>query len=431
MLLYRLLKYPTRFALCFFYKRIYMLGLEHLPKHKPTIAAANHPNTFADPITLASLQLNDLYFWARANEFKHPFLSWVARNVHMLPIHRLRDGKDGMQKNTDTFDATKKILAQNNMLFVAPEGDCEIEKRLRILKQGAARIALEFAAQNPTQTLYILPTGLNYTTITRGWGDFFMVFGAPIEAQRYLADYAHDPQAAVEQLTADLRKAMTDVMLYIDKPENDAMVEGLWEIYRNDNPAPNRPTFQYSPQRFEEEQRVAQKSQLATDLDALRTFVELYFETLKKLNINDFALATATQNHSARATFVLLLLPLKIAALLTLPPILLAKFIVDKYVKDHSFRAPIVVVLGMFGYSFWLISLAFISAIWLAWYFALLLPPILLALQYFSQHWDEQFLNIANIVRCRAFAEKQPEEAMQLLAQRQQLQNDISGWLKP
>lgn len=429
MLLYRLLKQPTRFALSFFYKRIYILGGENLPNRKPTIAATNHGNTFTDPITIASLQPHDLYFWARANEFKHPVLGAIARNVHMLPIHRLRDGKEGMQKNTDTFASSKKILAENNILFIAPEGDCEVEKRLRLLKQGAARIALEFAAQNPDNTLYIMPTGLNYTTITHGWGDFFMVFGRPIEAQRYLADYAHDPQAAVEQLTADLRKAMLDVMLHIDSVENEKMVEGLWQIYRHDKPDAHFSRIHRLSLRFDEEQKIAQKSQLADDFDELKIFVESYFDALKKLNINDFALATGSQNHSARAAFVLLLLPLKIAAIAVRPPLWFAQWFVDKYVKDQSFRAPMVVVLGMFGYSFWLVALAFVSAIWLAWPFALLLPPLGLALQYISQHWDEQAQNLSYIRAWRTFSQRQPQAAEQLLAQRKQLQNHIRGWL--
>jgi 1-acyl-sn-glycerol-3-phosphate acyltransferase len=178
MLLYRLLKYPTRLALMFFYKRIYILGTENLPKNKPIIAAANHANTFTDPITLASLQPYDLYFWARANEFKHPVLGFIARNVHMLPIHRIRDGKEGMAKNNATFDASKAILAKNNVLFIAPEGDCELEKHLRTLKQGTARIAFEYIKKYPDKELYIVPSGLNYTTIPYAWGDFFHGFRA-------------------------------------------------------------------------------------------------------------------------------------------------------------------------------------------------------------------------------------------------------------
>jgi 1-acyl-sn-glycerol-3-phosphate acyltransferase len=430
MLLYRLLKYPTRLALTFFYKRIYILGTENLPRNKPIIAAANHANTFTDPITLASLQPYDLYFWARANEFSHPFLGWVARNVHMLPIHRIRDGKDGMAKNNATFDASKAILAQNNVLFIAPEGDCELEKHLRTLKQGTARLAFEYIKKYPDKDLYIVPSGLNYTTIPYAWGDFFMVFGQPIDVRRYTADYDHAPQAAIELLTADLRKSLLDVMLHIDTPENEPMVEGFWALYRNDYLDNAIPTFRYNPKRFLQEQRIAQKSQIDDEIEQFRPNIENYFRTLEELKIADFGVANAEKSHFSRWIFVVLAFPLQVAALfLCVPLVLLIKFLLARFVKDQTFRAPVAVVLGMVIFGFLSLLLTVVGLFFVDWYVAVAALPAILLIQYGSQHWQDQAQKLVQIAQFRHYRRLHPKRAETLLSERLLLRQRYEAWL--
>lgn len=423
MLLYRLFKYPVQLALTFFYKRIYLLGLDNLPHNKATIVAANHPNTFIDPILIASMQPYDLYFWARANEFKKPLIGWVARNVHMLPIHRMRDGKDGMQKNNQTFEVSKVVLNDKKILFIAPEGDCEVEKRLRLLKQGTAKLALEYANDYPDKPLYIVPVGLNYTTITQGWGDVMMVCGTPIEVQRYLPDYKEDNYRAIELLTADMRQGMIDSMLHIDKPENEKMVEGLWEMHRNDNYSAHFPPYIYKSPRFQAEQRLARAAQSGdeAEVEARRQAVAAYIDGLAERDLHDFGIAQRDALGWGRAFFVLLGAPLALVGLATLPPLALVKFMLKKYIKDVSFRAPMALVFGIIFYGLWSLIGVVAALFFVPWYTALLVPFGVLGLQYFSQHWDDQAQRLKRLQAWRRFARAQPDAAAQIIAQREQI----------
>lgn len=424
MLLYQLLKLPARTSLWFFYKRIYRLYRERQPKEQPTIVVANHANTFTDPISIALLQPRDLYFWARANEFKKPVVGWVARNVHMLPIHRQRDGKDQMAKNAETFAASRRVLAQTgNMLFIAPEGDCYVEKRLRPLKQGTARLSLEFLRENPNSELFIQPLGLNYTNITGGWGDFFLVWGEPIAVRRYWSEFEHDEQAAVEALTRDIAEALRATMLHIDKPENEQMVEGFWEIYRNDLRESAFPTYRYAPQRFEAERAIAEGIQTVHYDDTLRIMVEGYFFTLRENRLTDLGVCESLHSQASRWAFVLLTAPVGIAAFVAnLLPLRLVQYALWRIVKDDSFRAPMALVFGIAVWALWGLLAMLVG--WLAglgWW-ALLLPFALLMLQYFSQHWAEQVGILRQRARYTAWRSSHSEEAQKLEVQRRVLQ---------
>ncbi len=432
MLLYQLFKLPARTSLWFFYKRIYRLYRERQPLREPTIIVANHANTFTDPISIALLQRRDLYFWARANEFKKPVVGWVARNVHMLPIHRMRDGKDQMAKNAETFAASRRVLAQTgNMLFIAPEGDCYVEKRLRTLKQGTARLALEFLNENKGSELYIQPLGLNYTNITGGWGDFFLVWGEPIDVRRYWADFEQDEQKAVEILTQDIAEALKKVMLHIDAPENEKMVEGFWQLYRNDAAERAFPTYSYAPQRFENERAIAIGVQSAPHLEVLRPAMESYLYSLENEKLTDLGVVESQRGQAGRWAFVGLSSPIGILAFLAnFLPLRLVQYLLFRIVKDDSFRAPMALVFGIVLWAVWGAVGAMVAMfLGLGWY-SLFVPFLLLILQYFSQHWVEQVGILRQISRYRAFKNRKGAEAEKIELARKILQAGYRRFLQ-
>ena len=61
----------------------------------------------------------------------------------MIPINRPMDNRTEGVSNTDSFEACYKILSEGKTLVIFPEGNSVMERFLRELKTGTARIALE------------------------------------------------------------------------------------------------------------------------------------------------------------------------------------------------------------------------------------------------------------------------------------------------
>jgi hypothetical protein len=219
-------------------------------------------------------------------------------------------------------------------------------------------------------------------------------------------------------------------MLHIDTPENEAMVEGFWELYRNDYLDNAIPTFRYNPKRFLQEQRIAQKSQLDDEIEQFRPNIENYFRTLAELKIADFAVANAEKSHFSRWIFVVLAFPLQAIALLTCTPfILLIKFLLARFIKDQTFRAPVAVVLGMVFFGLWSILLTIIGLFFVDWYVAIAALPLLLLLQYCSQHWQEQAQKLVQIAQYRHYKRLHPKRAEALSSERLLLRQRYEAWI--
>lgn len=429
MSIYSVLRKPVQLGLIFFHKRMYMIGLDNIPKNAPIIGAPNHANTLIDPILIACFQPEHMYFWARGDIFRKPLLNWFVRKVHLLPIFRPKEGKELMHKNEDTFKESVEILNQNNILFIAPEGNSQLEKRLRPMKLGPARLLFQCLETHPDKEFYIQPIGLNYTALTSGFGDVMMVFGKPIAASDYWQMYKEHPEKAKEILMDDVKKGMLDVMLHIDTPENEFCVEGLWEMYRNDHVLANFPKFSYDGTRFYQEQAIARQAQIDPYDDMWEKLTQ-YLTTVKNNNISDFAIANFKRNNILHYLFVLCFLPIKLASFITTRPLL--KYIqskAPKMVKDIDFVPSVVLMLGIFTYPILGLLAFLIVGFAYSWAWALLAPIAILWIQYISQYWDEHWQRISQLWAWASFRKKNEQVAEKLIEARAELRRYYEQWI--
>ena len=142
-MLYNILGRIIRSFLQLFYKRIYINGLENIPKDKPVLLASNHSNALMDGLVIATFLIGyrSSYFLGRASIFGNWFLDWLFTTVQIIPIYRPRDGENYTSKNVTTFERVDNVLLKNKAVLIFPEGNCIKEKRLRPLKKGTVRMA--------------------------------------------------------------------------------------------------------------------------------------------------------------------------------------------------------------------------------------------------------------------------------------------------
>ena len=146
-----------RFAMRVYFRRVEVIGVEHVPRRSPVIFVLNHPNALVDPAFLLSLAPRRVSFLAKAPLFRMPVLGYFVRAMDSLPVYRQQDEGEDVSKNRETFIAARKLLARGGTIGICPEGVSHDEPRLRPIKTGAARIALAAVSTTLQKQDFVAP----------------------------------------------------------------------------------------------------------------------------------------------------------------------------------------------------------------------------------------------------------------------------------
>ncbi len=426
MLLYAILKPLAGLAYSVYHQKIWILNKSQIPQNEAVILVANHSNTFIDPTIIAALQSRDLHFWARANEFRKPILGWIARNVHILPVFRIQDGKENMTKNNLTFELSRDLLSKKGLLFIAPEGNCELERRLRVFKAGAAKLAYSFIKENPDRKLYFLPTGLNYSDLVYSGGEAYVSFGQPFLANDLFGD---NEAQFINAVTDKIYDGIKSQMLHIDKAENDKNMPKIWEMMRNDRDytsvfRPNQPEaiFQKMKTTFDDIQNLEEEAQ-----GEYMENLSAYFDILTKNNLQDVAVVAADKvsifNFLAVGLINLLIFTNYIISVL---PILLVRKLLKSSIRDLAFRSSVGLAAGMILMGLYYVIISIILAFFVGWF--ALLTPIFLYLFYFIAFKLSKTKNtLSQVVKYKRWRAKNKVDNEKLLSLRAEIS---SFWQK-
>ena len=209
-----------RFAMRVYFRRVEVVGLEHVPPRSPVIFVLNHPNALVDPAFLLSLAPRRVSFLAKSPLFRMPVLGYFVRAMDSLPVYRRQDEGEDVSKNREMFVAARKLLAQGGTIGICPEGVSHDEPRLRPIKTGAARIALGAVSTGEVTDLKIIPAGLYYTSKTKFRSAVLLYFGKPIDVEPVeLEPDGNPPRAAVRELSNRIESALREVMLDAEHEE--------------------------------------------------------------------------------------------------------------------------------------------------------------------------------------------------------------------
>jgi 1-acyl-sn-glycerol-3-phosphate acyltransferase len=136
------------------------------PDNVPVILACNHPNSFLDAVILAGHYPKPIHFLARGDVFAKQKIAFFLRQLNMIPIHRLSEGREHLKYNNETFTACIEVLKKNGTLLIFSEGICKNEWNLRPLKKGTARLAHMAWYTGSLHNMVIKPTTFTYGSFT-------------------------------------------------------------------------------------------------------------------------------------------------------------------------------------------------------------------------------------------------------------------------
>ncbi len=161
---------------------IHVTGMENLEdsSNRPTIVMCNHTSLYDIPVSFLALDV-DLRMLAKKELFSIPILSSALRAGDFVSIDR----RNLEQAKKDLKSAQEK-LAQNIVLWVAPEGTRSRDGQLQRFKKGGFHLAIDTEAQIIPVAIRgldkILPSNSLDLTIH---GEVEVVIGEAIDARGY------------------------------------------------------------------------------------------------------------------------------------------------------------------------------------------------------------------------------------------------------
>ena len=136
----QLLKLFIQAGLWLFCHKIYLKNKTLVSINGPLLIIANHPNSFLDALVIGSFYKRRVYFLARGDAFKKPIHRFLLESLNMIPVYRLREGKEFLHLNDYAFTKSIQLLSQGEAVLIFIEGICLNTNELQPFKKGTARI---------------------------------------------------------------------------------------------------------------------------------------------------------------------------------------------------------------------------------------------------------------------------------------------------
>lgn len=307
-MLYHFVKPIAKISMYVFCRHIYLNNLEVLKKDRPTLIACNHPTAFFDPCLVASVAKPTIHFVVRGDFFKHPFYRKLLFGLNLIPIHRSKHASfQQLKSNFDLMADMVDKLQENINLMVMVEGSGSINRQLRPLQKGIARLAFQTYEKYGRSDLEIIPMGVNFDDPTQYRLTPYLAFGKPLLLSDYLEIYQQNKNKAIRLLMADLEKAMKVHIIHLDDLANERLYNDLFQLLQNQNPKSLFPIYRKTRTELNQYIKLAQQlNDSSTEKIAqLQQTLTAYQHQLEDQKLTDKAL---TISKSPISLFLLLLL---------------------------------------------------------------------------------------------------------------------------
>lgn len=359
-MLYRFLKLIVGLGIRIYYREIRVIHAENLEHDGPLILIANHPNTLMDAWIMGFINRRRVHFMAKATFFNSPLKRKVLGALGMIPINRKSDGTTAGVTNRDSFEACYELLENGGILVIFPEGTSYLERRLREIKTGTARIALEVEARNEGHLdLKVIPVGLNYLKADSFRGSVMAHVGKPITVDNFLEEYRTNQGIAAKKLTERFRKELSRVFVTMDDETKSTLVHQLTFLfdtrYANEDEKGVQQSIGFLKQiqgRLDELSvaapwKIEEISEQTTDLLKSLSFFGIRPDFLDRPYRSLLYLRQTIQSW----LFLLVTIPLFLFGFVhnCLPYFAIGK-LVPRLTKEVEYHAPLVVLLGLLFY---------------------------------------------------------------------------------
>ncbi len=371
-MLYFIVRPIARIAFGTYFRKIFLSGIENIPKDAGVILAANHPTAFIEPCVLACWLDRPLYFLVRGGLFSKPFYARLMRDLHMLPIFRqYESGIQAVRDNYKVLDAMSQALGEGKTVMILAEGNTRHEKRLRPIRKAVARLAFNAASQFPDKEIYVVPVGVNYTYSERFRSEVMIEFSEPMRLSEYRKLYEEKPPRALREFTQELAERLAEKVVIIERKEDEELVERLFVMHRTERQdEPLWPVSLSDDSRFRMEKAIADA---VNEMDEerkkqLKEKVDAYWKALAVSGLNDRAVYRKRSLHIGHWLFLILgFVPFVLGYLLNYFILWAAHKLSLSKVERIEFQASVAIGVGMGFYLIYLILLMVLGGLLWGW----------------------------------------------------------------
>ncbi len=226
-ILYSLLKFWVKTSLYLYHKKITVNGLENVPKNKPVLFLPNHQNALIDILLLVVDCNRKPYFLARSDIFGNKRLNSFFKFLQMMPIYRIRDGRSSLKKNEEVFNTCAKLFKNNEAIFIFPEGNHGLKRKVRPLSRGFGRVLLGAWEKDPSLDIHIVPVGLNYKKATDFPDSAAVYFGESFRALDFYNN--EEPSTSINNIKHEVAFRLQHLTTHIGDELNYSSVLAVLE----------------------------------------------------------------------------------------------------------------------------------------------------------------------------------------------------------
>ncbi len=364
--MYWLLKLVITFTLHIFYRKVTVLRKRDLITEGPLLVAANHPNTLMDPLIVASLLPQRAGFMAKATFMKGALSRWFFKQFHIVPVYRQQDAETGKPvDNSASFKKCFQYLAKGGTLMIFPEGTSVAEMKLRKLKTGVARIALEFEAQHQFKAgLRIQPITLNYSDPATFRSQVMVHIATPIIVADYATEFKADPAQAVLLLTQHVSELMEERMITTNHKSQEETLNMLQVVYvdhlHNTLQLPTDSKTQFEVKKELGRALMHYEKHDPQRYQSIQNKLEHYFALLKQSNLHDDLMHKypTTSSVTIKALWQIVIViagfPFYLAGLISnYIPYRLPAALSKKISNEVEYRSSLMMLIGMLVFPVW------------------------------------------------------------------------------
>lgn len=424
-----------RFAMRVYFRRVELVGIEHVPRKSPVIFVLNHPNALVDPAFLLTFAPRRVSFLAKSTLFRMPVLGYFVRAMDSLPVYRRQDEGEDVSKNREMFVNARALLARGGTIGICPEGVSHNEPRLRPIKTGAARIALAAVSTGEVSNLSIVPAGLYYTSKTKFRSEVLLYFGKPLEVTPVKLDAdGNPPRAAVRELSDQIERVLREVMLEAEHEEvlqTITRAERIFNSEAEDDDESLAEELQLQ-QRFARAYTVL-RERAPERLRKLELRMRRFEEelTLAGVDTDDLSpptstLAVFTHLISRVALFLVLIVPATLGFLVHYPAYRLGGYLATRFSQNEDdVISTVKIMSAMLLFPLTWIVVALVGYYFGGWTLALLVLVLVPLVGYLAIRFFEGLDEFLGGVRALAFFLMRRRFFVRLLAERNAIRSEI------
>lgn len=334
----------------FFYNRIKYTGRENIEPNKPTLIGPNHQNALMDALAILSYDPKVFpVFLARSDIFFNDAIGNFLISMKILPVYRIRDGKEKLALNEKIFEASVDVLEQGKTLTVFPEAQHTPYRSLLQLKKGLMRIAFHTAEKHDFDIdLRIIPTGVYYKNYFNYRSDLLVNYGKPIFIKDYKERYQENKQAALNQLKRDMRDAMIPLAIHIKNKDFYDEYEFSRDVFDFEIAKKENLNLKKQEEKFKVDKKIISELDKFHDSEPEKfgifaEKIKKYSEDLKEHKLKDYLFDKKVSPVKTILSVLLsiILLPVNIIAFLNFAiPVCLPELLVKKF-KDAQFHSSV------------------------------------------------------------------------------------------